>query len=104
MRAKGGLRKALIMQTWNSVLIAWANNKYYTTAVLLKTIANYLGVKIPDLPYRGNYSTKIEQNYTNFCESNMPRISALVDEWLSKHTGHDGEIQVMPSEESDDDE
>jgi hypothetical protein len=89
MQQRGGVRKSLIHSTWQSILIAYAQQKYYTTANLLKTISHFLGVKLPDLPYAGPYNTKFDFNYIKYCERNLPEVSRLVDEWLAKHSDRD---------------
>lgn len=98
MQQKGGLRKTLIGDTYRSVLFQYSNGKYYEAAVLLKTLSNFLGVKLPDLPItQGRF--KIGVNYISYCEHNLPTISSLVDQWLKEHSAHLNTIDVVEDDE-----
>lgn len=99
MQQKGGLRKTLIGDTYRSVLFQYSGGKYYEAAVLLKTLSNFLGVKLPGLPItQGRF--KLGVNYISYCEHNLPLISSLVDQWLKEHAAHSNIIDVEEGEHS----
>jgi len=85
MQGRKSMRTMLVSQTYNSYLIAYSQERYYTAANLLKALSRLVGVKIGSMPVRMPGIIVNQLPYESFCSANLDSVMIGVDKVLKEY-------------------